>query len=63
MTERLIKTFGSQQEAAATLTPKHPLGRLGAAEEIARAAAFLASDDASFMTGSDLLVDGGYNAQ
>jgi len=36
--------------------------RLGRPEEIATAAAFLASDDASFMTGDDLLVDGGYNA-
>lgn len=63
MTDRLIKTFGSADKALATLEPKHPLGRLGHTEEIAKAAVFLASDDASFMTGSDMLVDGGYNAQ
>jgi NAD(P)-dependent dehydrogenase (short-subunit alcohol dehydrogenase family) len=40
----------------------HPLGRLGRVEEIASAAAFLASEEASFMTGADLLVDGGYTA-
>ena len=41
----------------------HLLGRQGRPEEVAAAAAFLASDEASFMTGSDLLVDGGYLAK
>ena len=45
------------------LVERYPLGRLGRPEDVAHAIAFLASDDASFITGTTLVVDGGYSAQ
>jgi len=42
---------------------QHPMGRLGEPQEVARAIAFLASDEASFITGAILPVDGGYLAR
>lgn len=44
------------------LVAKHPLGRLGTAEEVAKMVVFLLSEDASFSTGGYYLVDGGYTA-
>lgn len=44
------------------LVAKHPLGRLGKAEEVAKMVTFLLSEDASFSTGGYYLVDGGYTA-
>jgi NAD(P)-dependent dehydrogenase (short-subunit alcohol dehydrogenase family) len=46
-------------ETIARMVSTVPMGRMGSAEEIARAALFLASDDASFVTGIELFVDGG----
>jgi NAD(P)-dependent dehydrogenase (short-subunit alcohol dehydrogenase family) len=45
------------------MTASTPMGRLGEPEEIAAAVAYLASDDASFVTGLELYVDGGYIAR
>jgi NAD(P)-dependent dehydrogenase (short-subunit alcohol dehydrogenase family) len=61
-TRRMLVRHGDLATAKAYNGPKHALGRIGQPMEIATAALFLLSDASSFMTGSDLLVDGGYNA-
>ena len=62
-TDRLIELFGSEAAAENYLLPLHPIGRTGKPADIADAVWFLASPHSSFMTGADLLVDGGYTAQ
>jgi NAD(P)-dependent dehydrogenase (short-subunit alcohol dehydrogenase family) len=60
-TELLMKVLDTEQKKQRRLV-HIPMGRFGTAREIAQAALFLASDESSFVTGSDFLVDGGITA-
>jgi NAD(P)-dependent dehydrogenase (short-subunit alcohol dehydrogenase family) len=58
----LVRASLEAQGGGRALANRHPLGRIGRAEEIAGAVLWLASSDASFVTGTDLEVDGGLGA-
>lgn len=60
--ERLLAQAPDPAERRRELVARQPVGRLGEPDEIARAIAYLASDDADFVTGSALVVDGGLTA-
>ena len=51
------------EQGLAVEGPLHMLNRYGTADEVANAVLFLASDEASFITGTCLMVDGGYTAK
>jgi len=54
---------GTDPEARKRSMAAHPLGRMGQPEDIAYGALYLASDEASWVTGSELVIDGGFTAQ
>ena len=55
-------TNGNRAKTDAVAAPFHLLGRVGNPEEVAQSVLFLCSDEASFITGTDICVDGGYTA-
>lgn len=61
-TGRLLEHYDTMEDVRRALVPLHPIGRLGQPEDLADAALFLASDESAFVTGHDLIVDGGYTA-
>jgi NAD(P)-dependent dehydrogenase (short-subunit alcohol dehydrogenase family) len=64
MVENHLKTTGMDPQEAKKLTADlHPVGHLGEPDDIAWGAVYLASDEAKFVTGSELVIDGGYTAR
>jgi NAD(P)-dependent dehydrogenase (short-subunit alcohol dehydrogenase family) len=62
LTERSSARTGGKEQARIVNGPRHLLNRLGEPDEIAAGAVYLASDESSFVTATDLLIDGGYIA-
>jgi 2-keto-3-deoxy-L-fuconate dehydrogenase len=57
-----IAAQGNVEKARAAFIARQPLGRLGKAEEIASLVVYLASDESSFTTGQEHIIDGGWSS-
>jgi NAD(P)-dependent dehydrogenase (short-subunit alcohol dehydrogenase family) len=55
-----VASAGAGVQSLKAISNNVPLGRLGTPDEIAKAVVFLASDDSSYVTGTELFVDGGF---
>lgn len=63
MVEGSLRAAGDEVEGRRALVALHPLGHLGEPDDVGHAIVYLASDESKFVTGSELVVDGGYTAQ
>ncbi|MEK6480298.1 SDR family oxidoreductase [Catalinimonas sp. 4WD22] len=63
MVENYLKKQGSVEEGKKYLDSLHPLGHVGEPDDIGYGVVYLASDESKFVTGSELVIDGGYTAQ
>ena len=63
MVEHHLENLGDLEAGRQATAELHPLGHLGEPDDIAWAAVYLASDEAKFVTGAELVVDGGYTAR
>jgi NAD(P)-dependent dehydrogenase (short-subunit alcohol dehydrogenase family) len=59
---RMVQSYPDPEEARRKMIARQPVGRMGTAEEIAEAILYLASPQASFATGTALVIDGGFTA-
>jgi len=60
----MVRRFTSEigPEETQRISDKHPMGRMGDSDDIAHMVVYLASDESTFVTGTDMVVDGGYTA-
>ncbi len=63
MLENYLKASGNFEEGVKYLNGLHPLGHVGEPEDIAYGILYLASDESKFVTGSELVIDGGYTTR
>ncbi len=63
MVEDYIRSIGDVDKGRAALDALHPIGHVGDAMDVAFGVLYLASDESRFVTGSELVIDGGYTAQ
>ena len=63
MVENFLKSQGDVAQGRKALDSLHPIGHVGEPDDIAYGVLYLASDEAKFVTGTELVIDGGYTAQ
>ena len=63
MVEKYLQTLGNVAECRKMVDALHPLGHMGEADDIAYGILYLASEESKFITGSELVIDGGYTAK
>jgi NAD(P)-dependent dehydrogenase (short-subunit alcohol dehydrogenase family) len=63
MVDNFAQSLGEVGEVRGALDAKHPLGHVGEPDDIAWGIVYLASDESKFVTGTELVIDGGYTAQ
>jgi NAD(P)-dependent dehydrogenase (short-subunit alcohol dehydrogenase family) len=61
--ENFASAFGEISEVRKGLDERHPVGHVGEPDDIAYGVLYLASDESKFVTGSELVIDGGYTAR